>query len=209
MAEDIKNIPAGHARQEQLRRNKDALEEKAEFLASKVQLNAFDPEKLEPENEIIQHLDMRTFEFKAEGLLPEYHYLWCWNNKRSTDEAKQRARYWYSQQGRKAPVLGYEFVKRGMPEWDANPELQHADGGLVIGDVVLMRMRRDVYEVVEKNIEFFKRARTSGILNTEGNLADLAARTGARAIAHTFQGTPQQYFASRGRKIVHTGNFEG
>src|SRR6185312_15983406 len=125
--------PAGHARQEELKRRTDTLEVMGEEMAKKADLHAFDMDKVAPENEIIQHMDMRTFEFRPEGMLQEYHYIWVnRNRKEAVDEAKTRARSWYNTRAQRCPVLGYEVVGRGMPEWDANSQLQHADGCLVI-----------------------------------------------------------------------------
>ena len=200
--------PAGHARQEALKARADKLEMMAEQLEKKVELHGIDPDKFKPENEIVSHLDMRTFEFHFDGALPEYHYFWCYRNrKEQIDEAKSRAVYWYNTRRMQAPVRGYEMVRSGMPEWDANKDLQHAEGGIVIGDLVLMRIKREVKEVIDANIEYFKRARTSGILNTAGMLEELADRSGGRVSAHTFQDqSPQQFFANRGRRLVHTGS---
>lgn len=208
MSQNTNLPPAGHARQEELKKRADTLEVMGEELAKKADLHAFDLDKVQPENEIIQHLDMRTFEFRPEGMLPEYHYIWINRNRReAVDEAKARARTWYSTRGQRAPVTGYEVVTRGMPEWDANKELQHADGGLVIGDIMLMRIKREYKEVIDRNIEIQKQTREKGILNTAQSLLQMADRSGGRVRVESFNTTPRQWASARGR--VHTSSHEG
>src|ERR1700752_2160460 len=124
--------PAGYARDEELARRTDTLEEAAEALAEERQTEAIDPSKLEVESELAQHFD----ELSVSGQLPEYHYVWVNFG-------------FYMRFVKQKQAQGYEVVQGDMPE---AMELKGmlADTTRRLGDCILMRVRKDRFVLQER-----------------------------------------------------------
>ena len=195
--------PKGFQRNEELLKRMDRLEQKAEQLTEQLQIGSVDPNAFSPsrlENEIVQHLNPQSLAYEVPGALPDKCYLWCPRRREHIDEAKQRAHRWSSKIAKERGVRGYEFVQKGMPEWEANDStkagLEHADGGLVIGDTVLMRIDRDIADEIRKNQEFFWQTR-SGALMGDGTLQAMADQVRGKIKVKSFRSTPQEAYGGR------------
>lgn len=148
--------PAGHKRTEELKRREASLNEQAEQEMNQVERHAIDPEKLKLDNEIQQHFD----EFNELAVTnPDPSYVYCWTN------------------------AGYNglFVKLKMAEhWevvqgDMEEAREHrgiaADTTRRVGDVILMRIRKDYYKRLLRQRQAKAERNLNGITS---NLQDLA-----------------------------------
>src|SRR6266571_3789042 len=126
---------AGYSREEELLKRQDELEQKlAQLTDSKnggVDTAAVDPSKLEKENEILTFIERGSFPVRN----PDDLYEYC---------AVQRDQF-----GKfggvhifKKRAQGWEIVRYGDPEeWG----VKSPEGYCVIGDTILMRVRKDIY----------------------------------------------------------------
>lgn len=135
--------PAGHARNEELARRADALIAKAEKLTAENGGGSVDLSKLEVDPEIASQFD----ELNVSDALPEYEYLW--ENFVSQNGYAVRARLAIRVKlpGVAHMTKAWEIVQGDMPE---AVELRAADGTRKLGDVLLMRCRKDVYRMIQR-----------------------------------------------------------
>lgn len=156
MTEDIKIInadqadqiepdlpEAGWERDEELARRKDKLEQAAEEASAQHERYAFDPKKIEPEWEILQHMDELTVEPKVEG----YDYVWCYEGLGGREITKKSR-------------LGWVVVQSEMPEC---PSLKDARGYRKIGDVILMRIPHDKFVKLKQYSEYKRLMQQKGV----------------------------------------------
>jgi hypothetical protein len=126
----VTNIPAGHKRDEQLKINKDALDQKADTKAATLEVERIDPDAFRIDREIAAQFD----ELFVANQLPDYHY--CWVNSQSDGGKQIRA---------KLAFKGWEIVHGDMPE---APDLKDAAGNRRLGDVLLMRIKKERYNAL-------------------------------------------------------------
>lgn len=156
MTEDIKIInadetdsiepdlpEAGWKRREELAERKDKLEQAAEEAGEQIERYAFDRKKVEPEWEILQHMDELTVEPKVEG----YNYVWCYEGLGGRAITK-KAR------------LGWVVVQSDMPEC---PSLKDARGYRKIGDVILMRIPTEKFVKLKQYSEYKRLMQQKGV----------------------------------------------
>ena len=130
--------PPGDARNEELKKREDTLEQKAEELADQNEVYAIDPKALKIENELAQHFDYQ------EGTMlvvtnPQPGRVYNWANHASQhgiDVTRKMAQ-------------GWQVVKSEDPECE---HMRGADGTRRIGDLMLLwttpeqKARLDAYE---------------------------------------------------------------
>lgn len=123
--------PAGHERKETLKRRADVLEQQAE--AQHANMESIDPDAFEIERELAGHFN----QLDVTGADPAFCYKWVnfsSNNGLALREAV-------------APPERWQVVTGDMPE---AIELKAVDGTRKLGDVLLVRMPKSRYAIIEK-----------------------------------------------------------
>lgn len=123
--------PAGHARNEELKRRTDRLEEQAAHELQNVE--SIDPTAMEIERELAGHFN----ELEVQNADPAFVYKWV-NFVSNNGIALRQAT---------APPERWEIVTGTMKEAE---DLKAIDGTRKLGDVLLLRMPRKRYEILEK-----------------------------------------------------------
>lgn len=123
--------PAGHQRTETLKKRQDKLDEKAETQAAQLQTGTIDPEVLKAERELMNQMDS-TLVTNAD---PGYHYTWV--NFQSYHGWAVKS---------KLAFRGWEVVSGEMKE---AVECRQVDGTRKLGDVLLMRISIDRYNILQ------------------------------------------------------------
>lgn len=165
--------PAGHARKETLAKRKDQLEEKADQMAGQVETGPINPKAFEVDRELAGRFD----ELQVVNADPGYAYKWVQIDYPSNSRGKM---------ARMETIQGWEVVTGDMPE---APDLKQADGTRRLGDVILMRMRRDRFERYQKE-QADKRAHAQGAV-TSGikEMGDRYRKHGV--VVHTAEDMPE------------------
>jgi hypothetical protein len=133
--------PPGHKRDEVLRKRADELEAKIDDLTSKLEVGTVDPDALEPDNEILQFASenvMDSGSFPVTDADELYTYCWVFRDP--------SGRYGGIQIMRKK-IQGWQLCHYGNPE---TAGMKSAEGYCVIGDTLLMRIRKDRYLSIRK-----------------------------------------------------------
>ncbi len=190
--------PAGYSREEELLRRQDELEKRIEALTgdgeNKIDRVAVDASKIEKENEILNFLDNGSYPVQ-DGEHDLYVYSWT--------QRDIHGRYGGTHVFRKK-ALGWEICMYGNPE---KAGMRSPEGYCIIGDVLLMRCRKDLYlrqrQHIDKITELRRaaadsefrqvgdRARSSGIIArveeelTPTQLKNMSIRAEARRKANT------------------------
>jgi len=154
--------PPGHERDEELKARTDNLEAAAESIQTEHEVYGVDPSSLEPDREILQHMDELTVD-KAQ---PGYHYKW----------------EYFGQNGRniwRSKRLGWAVVDASMPE---APELKGADGYRRIGDTLLMRITDERFAQIEAQQEYKRLAQQEGINSRILELGEKVRGSGIRVV---------------------------
>lgn len=146
--------PAGHAQRETLKQRADVIEEQAATQFAGVE--SVDPDRLEIERELAQHFN----ELDVTNADPNYVYRWI-NFSSNGGISLRRAI---------APPERWEVVTGDMSE---AVELKAVDGTRKLGDVLLVRMTRKRYEILEKVREDQARRQQGG---HESNLREMGRR---------------------------------
>lgn len=165
--------PAGHLRDEELRRRADSLA--AEQEAKGADAFAWDPRALAIDNEIATHFN----ELAVTNADPAYVYCWVYapistasNTGIAAVQRKKSQRILY--QG--APRFCWEVVEGDMREcWElrtSTPGTQRR-----IGDVILMRCHRDLYAVICAQQDYMNAQRLNEGVG-EGELRSIADHYG-------------------------------
>jgi len=159
--------PAGHARDEALRERADALEEQAETRANAEERYAIDPKAFRVENELAQHFD----ELSVSNPDPAFAYCWVWTGRQGYFiKAKQAIRV----EEDSHMQLCWEVVQGAMVEAE---ELKDVTGLRRLGDVILMRCRRDRYRKLQQREAQKRQAQSAGI---DGRLREQAEEINRR-----------------------------
>ncbi len=152
--------PAGFEREEVLKEREDVLQEQAETLASQQEVGTIDPRKLEVENELAYYFD----ELEVPGALPDYHYAWA--------QSGQNGRYIQQKL-----YLGWEVVQGNSPEAVG---LKGTDTTRKLGDVLLMRIRKDRKKLVDMREDYKRKQQEEGVVGNLLDIGDRYAKYGAR-----------------------------
>lgn len=151
--------PAGYERDEELKQREDALQEQAELAAEQVDVGRANPKVFHVDNELAQWFD----ELDVNGAQDEYAYSWT-------------PTHTYGRFVQQKLYKGWEIVQGDMPEARA---LKHTDTTRKLGDVILMRIKKDRKAMLDKR-EDYKRAQQE--LGVSAQLQELADRYGTRII---------------------------
>ena len=165
--------PAGHARKEVLKKRKDTLEHKAEEMAGQVEVGAIDPKSFEVSREIGGRFD----ELQVVGALPQYAYKWVQIDYPTNSRGKM---------ARLETINGWEVVTGDMPE---APDLRQADGTRRLGDVILMRIRRDRFEKLQSEAEQRRVNVQRGVTSGLQEMGDRYRKHGVKI--HTAENMPE------------------
>lgn len=152
--------PAGYKRDEQLAQRQDELDQRIEEDPREVY--KLDPKALEPDRDILKSLDQRMLDVtnKVKG----YQYAWAYFGLNSHMVWAKRA-------------LGWEVVTGPMPEAAEHKEV---DGTRRIGDVLLMRIRRERYMELRQAAEDARLAAELGISGRLETLGEQGRRYGLK-----------------------------
>jgi len=150
-------LPAGHARDEQIKVNADANAQRIEQAADTS--GAINPAAFAPDREILAYTDG----LEVTDRQPGFVYAW-----KLFDNPKSNVGYWVNQ----AKVQGWQVVCGDMPE---AKEHEIAGGMRKIGDCVLMRIPSDRHAALIKQEEDIARARANSV---HSNLLELGKTRG-------------------------------
>lgn len=149
--------PAGHERDELLRLRQDELEAKIDALSNHLDLASIDPKVFKKDREI-QHEIRNTDGLQVEGALETHMYSWVNYN------TQHGLKVWQKK------AIGWEVVSSDMPECK---NLAREDGTRRIGDVLLMRIPKDLHLALEMKAAEVRRAREFGV---DAELRDIASK---------------------------------
>jgi len=135
--------PAGWKRDEQLAERKDNLEQAAEEASAEQEVHAFDPSKIEPDWDILEHIN----ELQVDDGVAGYRYMWVYEGLNGQMIVKKSR-------------LGWVVVQSDMPECVA---LKDARGYRKIGDTILMRIPEDRFVKLEQAQEYRRLTQQKGI----------------------------------------------
>lgn len=167
--------PAGHQRNEELRRRTDSLNEEAERLGEHIEGGG--GKQIVVENEIAQHFAFNALEVSKQQ--PGYVYSWAWMGVRGTQSMQlgfKRSEGWEVVQGEDSEALEHKGIG--------------ADSTRQIGDVILLRIRKDKFIALTRYYRD-QRLKREGALDSR--LQELAAeqrRKGRTAIVHSDPNDP-------------------
>lgn len=152
MTDDVTGLPpAGHERDEELKRRTDALEEEAD----KREVHSMNEQALEVDREIRYAIEGDVLDVTNKQ--PGYAYMWIYVGQ-------------YQREITRVKAQGGEVVQGNDPE---AAELKAEDTTRRIGDCVLMRMRLDIYRKWEMQQEHKRMRQQEGV---EAEARDLASR---------------------------------
>lgn len=168
--------PAGHGRDEVLRERADTLAEAAESTGRE----RFNPAKLDPINEIASKIVGTSFNsLHVSGALADKVYCWV---RAYDDRGTYKPQAVYAKQLQRVPDADgtprpcWEVVHGSMPE---ALECKSVEGYRKLGDCILMRCDKDVYEAIRR-LEDADRAERNGLGGTLGTTADMLAQSKLR-----------------------------
>ena len=162
----VKLPPAGDARREELRRRGDQLTQQAEQ-APQLEGGAIDPRKFNVDRELAARFNSLEVSNQVDG------YVYCWvrfGKGVMDDVGRKRALRVRDAEGHLCPV--WEVVRGDMPE---ARELLDVQGFRVLGDVLLMRCRQELYDAVQAYEAELRRRQQEGVNTT---LRELGERHG-------------------------------
>lgn len=156
-AADATQLPAGHARDEQIKVNTDANAQKIEQAAATS--GTINPAAFAPDREILAFTDG----LEVSNRQPGFVYSW-----KLFDNPKSNVGYWVNQ----AKIQGWQVVCGDMPE---SKEHEIAGGMRKIGDCVLMRIPVDRYDAIMRHEEQLAADRANAV---HSNLMELGKARG-------------------------------
>lgn len=149
--------PAGFERDEELRRRADELERKVEMLMSQMDIGAINPKVFEKDREI-QHAIQLSDGLQVEGALDTHMYCWVnYNTQHGTKVWQKKS-------------LGWEVVSGDAPECRNHIK---EDNTRRIGDVLLMRIPKDLHLMLEMKAADRRRAIEFGV---DSDLRDITSK---------------------------------
>jgi hypothetical protein len=165
--------PPGYERNEELSRRADALEAKLEALSNgngdNPEQHKIDLDNFKPDNEILQHLKYGNYPVQNKDEL----YTYCWVNR------DIHGKYGGVHVMRKR-VQGWQLCRYGAPEIAG---VKNVDGTCIVGDVVLMKIRRDLYFKIHRQSQQEVTRRREGVTTGLRELGEQHAKHGV--IVHT------------------------
>lgn len=185
--------PPGDARRETLRQRADRLAQEAEELSNDLERESIDPTKLRVENDIAQSFvpdfETENWNLPVSNARPGYVYKWVFRDPggRFGNTFVMRERI---------PVNGpWEVVSGTGPECPEAREHLFADGTRVVGDVLLMRIRKDFHTMLLRR----QAARTERFEHSiTSRLEELGERARGRGVkVHTDASTMNPKMAER------------
>lgn len=144
---------AGFERDEELREREDVLQEAAEVVGEKRGIESIDPEKLKVDRDIQRAFEEGDF-IDISGALENYEYCWVYFGLNGQWIWKKKKLMW-------------EVVSGNMSE---AREYMASDGTRRVGDVLLMRVKKEVKEALDAREEVVRKRRELGV---EGELREL------------------------------------
>lgn len=151
------DLAAGDKRREAMKRSQDELDEAGERRANANETVRFDPSKLKVDYEIVQNLN----HLDVTGAQDEYRYCWVrFKSDAGTPLIDHKLTLSVRVDGRVIPC--WEVVSGDMPE---AKERNAVDNTRRIGDVMLMRCRREIYEALQKAEEIKAQRRMLGAVS--------------------------------------------
>lgn len=161
--------PPGDARREELKRREDTLQEAAERLSDEQELDTIDPSKLEVDREFAQHWDPATASIlTVSNPQPGWEYTW------------QNAVNQSGLQVMMKKTDGWQVVSGSDPE---SREHKHADGTRRIGDVLLMKIRKERKDQLDRRDEIRRERVQRGVTK---ELEDMGERMRGKGVrVHT------------------------
>lgn len=169
------DLPAGDARREAQAAVKDQLAETAETQG--FERGVIDPRKFKIENEIAMHFN----DLEVSEAQPEYEYCWVqagFSGRFIKEKLSVRVRLG----GTMEPV--WEVVNGDMPE-ARELKGQMADTTRRLGDVILMRARKDRFLRVKQLREAHKAAMFTGTTTELEEMARILSTRGVSAVVRT------------------------
>lgn len=133
----------GWKRDEQLAEREDKLAQAAEELAEEREVEAIDPSKLEPDWDILQHIN----ELQVDDKVPGFRYMWVYEGLNGQMIVKKSR-------------LGWMVVQSNDPEC---PSLKDARGYRKIGDTILMRISEEKFARLAQAEEYRRLMQQKGI----------------------------------------------
>lgn len=158
---------AGDERREELRRRKDDLDEQGEQLAAQHDIERVDPKKIKPDREILGVITSAFNPLKVSHSQVEYVYCWARPGGANDQVINKTSIAVPDEDGN--PVQCWEVVMGDMPE---AIERRDALGYRRVGDVILLRCRRDRYRMLERDHIRKTRLRGASIGQELEELAD-------------------------------------
>lgn len=160
--------PAGYEREEELKQRIDALEQREEELSNQLEVQRIDPKVFEEDREILNYLDVESGNFPIQNPQDEYVYCWTYRDPLNKFGAQQIMR---------KRVQGWNLIKRGMPEGKGYQ--YDASNNMYVGDVVAMRIRKDLWlKLKVAEIERLRRVQKGITSNLHQAARDASRRTG-------------------------------
>jgi hypothetical protein len=145
--------PAGHNREEELKKRIDDLEQQLESLQNQEQTHRLDPRVFQEDREILKHMN----ELEVTDKQPGRVYKWVYYGLNGQMVMKMK-------------YFGWRVIQSGDPEC---PEMKESDGTRRIGDTLLMWTTEEKYDEIEKRSE---RLRLEQQLGVEAALRELGER---------------------------------
>lgn len=171
--------PAGHARDEELKRRADTLAEEAEKRAEALSMSGIDADVLKIESELASQMD----ELYVTNRQPGYEY--CWVNFDAPSSARGLM------VKRKLAQRGWEVVCGDMPE---AIEVKDVTGNRRVGDVILMRIKKEHFDKLKAAEEEYARSLSGAV---HSNLQQLGEKyRGRGVIVHTPENMSPQLLKS-------------
>jgi len=134
--------PPGDERREELRRRADELAAEVEALSAKTERERIDPTKLVVENEIASQFDeYDNWNLRIIDSRDDMVYKWVYR-----DPSGKFGGYHVMRE----KTLGWEVVQGTGPESPEARNYLYVDGTRVVGDCLLMRVRKDRYIMLSR-----------------------------------------------------------
>lgn len=169
-AKPTTGMPAGHTRDEQERENADALAERAEGLTAE----AINPNVFRVDNEIAQHIAEHFNELEVSRPDPAYKYAWVCTKANGVMVTSKLALRVRNPDGFPEPC--WEVVK-GSDMQEA-VESKDETGLRRIGDVILMRCRKDRYALLQQAERYKQEMRRASVDSNLIAMGEEARRKG-------------------------------
>ncbi len=193
----------GHERREALKNRLEGLNIEAANIAAEIEVETVDPNKLEPDREILQHYN--SGDLPVSNRQDGFEYCWVFADPRNNMAGRQVF---------KKKVQGWEVVNGNMPE---SSDHRHVDGTRRVGDVLLMRIRYDRYVKLRREEREVLRRREQGVSEGFMELGQKHASKGIKvydtvpdnALKHAQNAAAQERAGKMTDKWIKGGNMPG